>query len=242
MYKKNEEAKEKLRSMQFEKFYDFFKEIGNLEPTVIKRNEEMINFFEEPEPEIVIDNRLVAAFLDSMGIKKFGFLDTGNNALVFDIGNGQVLRLATLSEEKDRRPDIPQVLQPVYTKIVSHTRIEVLPKLNTKDVTKEHLQELAGVLKNSKYNFHDQALGEIGLLFDGTPVIVDGGAVLRRRTKKQTADIENDPRWKGRQEAHLEYVGLTKGEIKGANIPGKHTKRAIKEKANSQEPGLKHNR
>ncbi len=103
-------------------------------------------------------------------------------SLVVDFIHDQTLRITKKSEIK-YQPLLKDFDPPLFLK--AHVNIdtddyliEILPKISTQHVTTDHLKELIAICAQRGFLFWDAKLENIGLLPDGTPVILDSGAVI----------------------------------------------------------------
>ncbi|NBO18070.1 MAG: hypothetical protein EBV03_02380 [Proteobacteria bacterium] len=105
-----------------------------------------------------------------------GYVGAGDNAVVLQPSKDSrfVVRIAF---ENFDRPAIAQVLQATKSQKLGALRLELLPRLNTRGVELKHIRMLEKGLKENGYRFSDPKPENIGLLPDGTPVILDPGSV-----------------------------------------------------------------
>ncbi len=141
----------------------------------------------------------VAAYLSEIGFRQFAYFDSGEHAIVLDTVEDQLVRIVLSIERK--RDFVPHVLQPIYatSELAEHAlgfRIDVLPKLFNKG-TEVHEHALEVALAKVHYHFRSLYSRNVMLLPDGTPIIVDGDAVLteaefREKVKQRFVNIYRD--------------------------------------------------
>ena len=127
----------------------------------------------------------INAYLEQLGITSMQFENCGDNTLVFGAPDNLMLKINTNeSAPDDAIKDF--VLQPLVHHRFEHkmhsAKLRIVPRVNTKDVTKEHVNALGIALAKRGYVFWDNKLENnlenVGLLPDGTPVLIDPGAVI----------------------------------------------------------------
>ncbi len=121
----------------------------------------------------------LALFIESKGLRRLqGKHLQGKRALLFETVHKQMLRIS-FRESKDGRLPLDEILQPLMTfNDVAGFCVEVLPKVRTSGVSIEHRKELISALAKKGYMFWDCTFDNIGLLDDGTPVVIDADAVI----------------------------------------------------------------
>lgn len=122
---------------------------------------------------------LVGALLDRLGFRRIDSkFRLGKRALVFHTIDGQLVRIS-YREPKGGRLKLDEILQPILAfDNVAGFRVEVMPEVRTTGLTTEHKRQLIAALAKKGYMFWDCTLENIGLLKDGTPVVIDGDAVI----------------------------------------------------------------
>ncbi len=133
------------------------------------------SFVEHPDEVKDIEKRL-----DALGFRQLSLLTMGGMALIAHTNDHYVLRIVRKDKETER-PLAPQILQPVAAFGTEHYRVEIMPKVNTKGVTDEHVDAVSIALETGWQNpgtrifFEDGKARNVGLLEDGTPVVIDPG-------------------------------------------------------------------
>lgn len=121
--------------------------------------------------------------LAAWGIETYAsYVGAGHNAVVLEASRDPrfVVRLAF---ENSARAPIPQVLQAIHSQRVGPLLIEVLPRvrvlpsLGDTEAFLEYARQLAEGCKANGYRMSEPKRENIGLLPDGTPIIIDAGAV-----------------------------------------------------------------
>ncbi len=151
--------------------------------------------------------------LEKMGYRHMEFLDAGTWAMAMVTGDNHVIRIQ--AEEPiltNDRIDSPGVLKALETRFVKaepappdaeparDIRIELLPRLRTKEVTDEHRRKLYKAFEASNLQVNDLAtVGNVGLMDVGgkeVPVLIDVG-LLRQCDKRLpvTAKPEHWQEW-----------------------------------------------
>ena len=117
--------------------------------------------------------------LARVGFRKFALLAAGGTGTVLETTAGQVIRLQSIIEDGDELPrrKIIEHLQPIHFGLDRNASFEVLPKLCTK-LSEEQSEEIRGhtLKKYDDANHADPDKGDLGLLPDGTAVLVDKDA------------------------------------------------------------------
>lgn len=83
------------------------------------------------------------------------------------------LGLGTLQD----RPNITEILQPIKQEQIGTLKYEIMPKADTKNVNKKHLDFILDQLEDKDYYWGDAGLDNIGLI-DNKPVIIDSEGVI----------------------------------------------------------------
>lgn len=113
-----------------------------------------------------------------------GSIAKGGFSWVIDIGEGQILHICTNDNEKihGRYKNVPEILQPITTLYRDNElQIELLPKVKTEGVTKEHIYSLVSSLAKKGLLFADCKPENVGLInVDGKdiPLVIGDGAVI----------------------------------------------------------------
>lgn len=119
--------------------------------------------------------------LEEIGLRRFPRqIRVGYSSLVFPFGD-IVVRLSKKAHREPPRMNEPEILQPLYKQDLPHEMtVEILPRVETKNVSRTDVLDLQiSLIKRGLY-FFDGKTPNIGKLPDGTPIIVDGGAVVSR--------------------------------------------------------------
>lgn len=118
--------------------------------------------------------------LNKLGFSNCKLLAMGGMATIMDTPGKYVIR-AVEKKLEENRPVSPQILQPVDCFETDHFKLEIFPRVNTKDVTREHVRAVELALATGWQNpgsvihFGDPKPINVGLLPDGTPVALDVG-------------------------------------------------------------------
>ena len=124
-------------------------------------------------PELVKE---ITKALREVGFRSFTPLGFGYNAIAFYTTCNQVVRIT--SGEEGKRHKSPYILQPILTLKVGNIEIEVLPLVRTEGVTDEHVRHVAAKLAEAGFFPGSVKKVNIGLLEDGTPILMDGAGTL----------------------------------------------------------------
>lgn len=162
--------------------------------------------------------------LDGLGIKSFSFIARGKEAFIAKISDEQVIRVSSNLAVEPLQ--IPEVLQPVFSKIISSPdnaglRIEVLPYLKNQGITKEHKEALCIAISKRGFYFTDPKLHtdsqkdqNVMLLPDGTPIVVDREAASYEtddpfvQMEREGFNRQPSPNytWEGKQEKYFPEI------------------------------------
>jgi hypothetical protein len=128
---------------------------------------ERYNYYPWVVDELAHNGRLLNTLtkeLSNMGFRKFSYLGAGDNSLVLETTENQLVRICLQGMgENGLRPDHPAILQPIVRQIIHqgipfdrHTlMIEVMPKVRTQGVEAHHAALLEEGLKKSGYILDD---------------------------------------------------------------------------------------
>ncbi len=111
-------------------------------------------------------------------------LEKGAFSWSIDIGEGQVLHISSppSSCKKHKREKEPEILQPLYVfPTDGDLKIEILPKVKTEGVTKEHIYALISSLAKKGLLFADCKPENVGLITvngQEMPVVIGDGSVV----------------------------------------------------------------
>jgi len=173
--------------------YDYFPSMGS---SAYKDNPSLrpYNGYEALKDWPVLRGLLAGKF-DELGFRRLAYVGSGDFAIVLKTVENQVVRISVDTEE-NKRPKHPAILQPHVTYLVRDEsnpespvlRVEVLVQVKDKDaravsgidtegVGSDHVKVLKDVLGKSGLEPQDLQIKNIALLSDGTPVVIDGGAV-----------------------------------------------------------------
>ncbi len=123
--------------------------------------------------------------LSDHGIKDFKYMGHGRSGLFLQGADDTVVAIRGGLFGRANRQPIPHHIQPLKTFKAGDYNIEVMPKLNTRDVTSEHLTMLDNAISSyrapdgGRYTINDGALRNIGLARDGTPYYLDGDGISK---------------------------------------------------------------
>lgn len=108
--------------------------------------------------------------LKELGFDKFEILGNGEHA--FALGDRQK-GLAVRIGKGFSLPKEEEVIQPVLSFAFGGSVFSVNKLLNTKDVTEQHVLSVRNKLGSKSWNFNEARRDNVGLLDDGTPVVLD---------------------------------------------------------------------
>lgn len=150
--------------------------------------------------------KLAIEKLNELGFRRFAYIGHGDFAIVLKTVENQVVRISVDSEE-NKRLIHPAILQPYITYLIHDKsearsptlRLEVLtqikdldghtqPEISIENITEEHVNILKKILRKSGLFPLDLSIKNIALLTDGTPVVIDGGAVTLQSDMKMSMD------------------------------------------------------
>jgi hypothetical protein len=134
--------------------------------------------------------------LERMGFEDLTFLDKGTDALAVTPADNNEIVLVFRDRGLGREKlPIPQMLQSIYTESLGGCNLEILPKLNTRDITTQHrnafLTEMETAYKDSDTMYGRYRVNglfpEIGLLqyrnsqerMQTAPIAFDPGSIER---------------------------------------------------------------
>lgn len=122
------------------------------------------------------------------GLRKLGLLENGagETSLVLDAGEDLVLRLGC--GEIIFRPNLEEVLQPVYWGYVGNLRYEILPKVDVVNINELDVASLSKSLAKKGYDWHDASLDNIGI-YHSSPIITDPSGIEARKTSEKHDDV-----------------------------------------------------
>lgn len=110
--------------------------------------------------------------------KPVKYFNAGGEASVFDLGNGNVMRVST--GEVPTVPDIPEVLKPIASKEVEGAtgkfHATIFTKVETKGITAEDVNAMTKQLADKGYTW-DAGDYNLGKTADGKTVIIDPGGI-----------------------------------------------------------------
>lgn len=138
--------------------------------------------------------KAISEKLDSLGFHRVAYFDMGCHALLFETTDNQLVRIV-MDNSKHPRPPHPAILQPIQSYAISvpdgtserRALIEVLPRITRfhesdykRSKTNEyHAAEhaLTLALRNSGFKCDDIKSANVGVLPDGTLIVIDREAV-----------------------------------------------------------------
>lgn len=133
-----------------------------------------------------LKKRIISILKDRHNIDVMeGKVKKGGFSYVIDIGEGQVLHISlqTGAKKPHIRYDEPEILQPLAVlEEGTGLKIEVLPKVGTEGVTKEHINSLIASLAKKDLLFADCTKLNVGLIKvkgKDIPVVIGDGSVIR---------------------------------------------------------------
>lgn len=152
--------------------------------------------------------REVEDYLGQLGLRKMRFFSSGNFALVFDTTHDQIVKLGIHKHNGDIEDDA--ILKPIASKVFHGAKgadlsLEIFPKVETKNATWDHVEALGIHFARKGYVLRHTEPSNVGLLPDGTPILIDAGSVARNAEKKH--ERENFERWKTQPEPAYEWAG-----------------------------------
>lgn len=171
------------------------------------------NGFEAIQDHPALRKKL-SEILARKGLRRFEYVGNGDFAIVLKTAENMVVRISVDTEE-NHRVKHPCILQPIAAFKVKTAdpdtpvlRVELLPQLRDKkndeapylpylddDITAERIKTLKDALRDSGLNPHDVLPRNIALLHDGTPIVIDGGAVDVIADQKTTIDKKRLAAW-----------------------------------------------
>ncbi len=178
------------------------------------------------------------------GLKKLGYrglepIGHGSYAITFHTTENQIIRIALDGTESPRK-NLPYVLQPIETHTIGNFKIEVLPEVDTAGVTEQHARAIYkkalqdGLLPWDIIDHKDRVrTSNIGLLPDGTPVVLDADAIhtyVPGKSRKSPQELEKEYHTKypddpnPEEKYQWEEKGKTKQEI---HFPHKEVKGVV---------------
>ncbi len=131
----------------------------------------------------------VKSRLEDFRFHRIAYMRHGDSAAVFKTVDAQLVRISVDGHEPPRLYH-PAILQPIFAEIMqgefTTIRFEIMPavkelrnghNIHHDELKKKLLPILEAALRNSNLNPTDLKAANVGILFDGTPIVVDGGAV-----------------------------------------------------------------
>lgn len=159
----------------------------------------------------------LSKYLEKMQFRQFSYLGHGNFATVFRTETPQLLlRISvdqyamedgTITNGEPQRPLHPAILQPIKKTCIEGDscilRVEIMPQIKDFDqekcrfqgVNKQHIEMLKEALSASGLLPFDVEEKNAALLEDGTPVVIDGGAVKIMDDKPQALTGDHLSPW-----------------------------------------------
>lgn len=124
--------------------------------------------------------------------KPVKFLNEGQEATVFDLGNGKVMRIS--KGEAPEMPDIPEALKPESTKEVQGAsgkfHATISPKVSTEGISYQDVLDMTKKLSNKGYTW-DATEANLGKTPDGEVKVIDAGAIKKNAAAEGNTDVEN---------------------------------------------------
>lgn len=130
--------------------------------------------------------------LRGAGVKNLQPLGAGFSAVVFDAGDGRVVRLVPAAAE-GKRLDLPEILQATHEGNAGNVHYEVLPKVDTTGITPKDVDDMRSALAQKGYSFNDPGADQLGKLPNGKLVIVDRDAVYQPKETTPFDPYAKDP-------------------------------------------------
>ncbi len=158
----------------------------------------------------------VSEFLSKKGMRKFSYLNHGQYSLVFRTTDNQLVKLTAPGHHDEGTLECDEILKPILRETIGNISVAVYPELNTKDVTWEHVKTLKIRMAQKGYYCSDLGKSGVGLLPDGTPLIIDDGRILKcnkldAHEKDVYDELRQQPKplyeWKGKQERFFPKIG-----------------------------------
>jgi hypothetical protein len=119
----------------------------------------------------------VEAALTNSGIRDLKPLSGGFSAVVLVDAHDRVVRLGF--GEEIVRPSIPQMLQAIDSGCVFNIQWEILPLVQTADITSDDVDLMREMLAADGYEFSDPGTDNLGI-YCGRLVVIDPGAVSEK--------------------------------------------------------------
>ncbi len=203
--------------------YLTFKEISALKSNATYFPNKLLDVL-KTNPALTDD---ISEYLAGLGVRRISFLNNGANAIVFKITNHQLLRIS-LDAKENPRPLHPAILQPICTQYVGENekriRIELLPEVETKDISKDDVEVVCSALVQSGFAPNmDKHVSNVGKLLDGTPILLDPGYIEKRPSTQEILveglHLENWFDGKGKWKQHMFYPALQTHQLVGVFTP-----------------------
>lgn len=134
----------------------------------------------------------IDAYLKESGAEYYRPLGAGSFNAVIDIGGGKIARIGLGTLQKPPTSELINqpidmrafpLKEPYYDPQLGGTaqeiRVEIYPKIEGGDVTREEIGRLAEALEGEDIYFWDRSKGNVGRDAQGRPIVIDAGAVAR---------------------------------------------------------------
>ncbi|MEM6812643.1 MAG: hypothetical protein AAF549_09285 [Pseudomonadota bacterium] len=119
----------------------------------------------------------IDALLKRWGHQQPKYLGGGSVSLILEVDNETIVRI-TPNNLDDARAETEIAVRSNKEEIIGNFRIQEIPKLSTNDVSWSDVWRVQlGLMKEGKFLL-DIGRDNIGHLKDGTPVVIDHGAIL----------------------------------------------------------------
>lgn len=144
----------------------------------VTRETRLLGTVSDPVAQELLGSISIAALdkqLSALGIKNLRPLNAGASSVVLDAGE-KVVRIG--HGDSIPRPNIAEVLQAEHAGSVGGLRFEVLPKVDTKNITEDDVRQLQAQLSERGYKWGDAAPDNVGR-FNGKLVVTDPGGLER---------------------------------------------------------------
>jgi hypothetical protein len=141
-----------------------------------------LNQLTKPLAKNPVELATVANWLDRHGIRSVKLHNHGRSALMLDTDGKYMVRIQSLREPQAVL-DAVEVLQPVFSMRSDHFFVNIMPRLQHLKLPRKRVIDdilaLRHALADNGIHFWDSHDGNVRYLPDGTPLVVDMGAVAR---------------------------------------------------------------
>lgn len=147
----------------------------------------------------------VESELRSHSATRFSPLSGGASSVVLDVGDGRVVRLGL--GRLIPKPDIPEMVQPLAKGAVGSIRFEIMPKIDTDNISEVDVEAMKIILRAKGYRFSDPGTDNLGRTSDGRLVVLDPGAI-------SVAPVDQGPVHASEPPGDADLMGALRGRAK----------------------------